>query len=893
MGLFGTTKTKTYVSSTVYNLAGDVDKRPNFLKATVLQSVLTQRESIAKSITDAYLSGPGVKLQGFTNWANNNGFTDELGLASGSVSSTNNIDFTVLAGQVPFTPGSTVNIHSAEIDSGDYTYWGDQYVATNHPDLLSSVYKYDINNAGNLISITYTQWPVNPSESFVPIDFSTTSRYLYVWYNESTGTVPGSIVTGTTVNIGSGDPFPSTVGYNLVSSSSNTHNYDITTQEFVTITYSDGRLPEYTSTTTYTPGTYTTSSEVWEKTDYMGPLVGTNSIYSIRYIMHHDVGTSVEQSDNTVVTTEIIPTNVTKTTSTQTVITTVEPAKSHRTDTQQIIIKTWGPMKIHIYKFGSGNATLDAMFGTTYTGPQYLPIIPIRLNNQFISDTSATVLYPLAKKAMKRAIGANFDDIEASIADNANLGHIDYAYAMFGVSLNTKENTCRKYIYKFFKGILDDPNLVSPGDYTQYLLDLQAAEDSVTAWNAWRDSVSPGVEPVKLPYPVVPIRKVKISSSGSHVNYHIEILWNTIVETVGTGLIIPTAKAGDVWITVATGLSRTQYARMTNYATQKVDLVSLIYSDQHTTINWQETDNTWRKLVITGLVHRNFIYGVNSVFITAAEALADLDESGFIIPLNEDLYRSMGMKDKTQMATASCFLVFNCYQTVKQKWYQSDLFKYLLIVVTVVISVILPPAAPGAIKAAAIATGTFLGFSGTTALIIGFIVNYLAAVVITKLVMDASTHVLGDKIGTIVGTIISIVTLQVAQGLIGGQSAAVTFNNMMQAPNLLKLTIPVGNSYANYINESSKDILKQTEQLMQDAQSKSKEIAEKYEEMFGNSDMAFIFDPKLLAERNAVLGESLDSFLERTLMTGSDIVDISLNMLHDFADITLSLDLKT
>jgi len=94
-------------------------------------------------------------------------------------------------------------------------------------------------------------------------------------------------------------------------------------------------------------------------------------------------------------------------------------------------------------------------------------------------------------------------------------------------------------------------------------------------------------------------------------------------------------------------------------------------------------------------------------------------------------------------------------------------------------------------------------------------------------------------------------------------------------------------------NESSKDILKQTEQLMQDAQSKSKEIAEKYEEMFGNSDMAFIFDPKLLAERNAVLGESMDSFLERTLMTGSDIVDISLNMLHDFADITLSLDLKT
>lgn len=891
MSLFGN-EDRTYVSSTVYNLAGDVDKRPNFLKATVLQSVLTQRESIAKSITDAYLSGPGVKLQGFTNWANNHGFTDELGLASGNVSSTNNIDFAVLAGQVPFTTGSTVNIHSAEIDSGDYTYWGDQYVAANHPDLLSSVRKYNINSAGNLISITYyTQWPYPPSESFVPIDFSTTSRYLYVGYNESTGTVPGSIVTGTTINIGSGDPFPSTVGYNSVSSSSNTYNYDINTLEFATITYSDGRPSEYTSTTTYTPGTYTTSSEVWEKTDYMGSLVGTDSTYSIRYIMHHDVGTSVEQSDNTVVTTEIIPTNVTKTTSTRTIITTIEPAKSHRTDTQQIIVKTWGPMKIHIYKFGSGNATLDAMFATIYTGPQYLPIIPIRVNNQFISDTSPTVLYPLAKKAMKRVIGANFDDIEASIADNANLGDIDYAYAMFGVSLNTKENSCRKYIYKFFKAILDDPNLVSTGDYNQYLSDLQAAEDSVTAWNIWRDSASPGVEPVKLPYPTVPLNKIRISSSGSHVNYHIEVLWNTIVETVGTGLIMPTAKAGDVWITVAKDYSGTKYARMTDYATKLVDLFSWTYDSHHTTINWQETDNTWRKLVITGLVHRNYIYGDQYVLITAAGALTDLDESGFIIPLNEDLYRSMGMKDKTQMATASCFLVFNSYQTVEQKWYQTDLFKFLLIVVAVVVTVLFPPAGAAA-KAAAVATGTALGFSGATALIIGFIVNYLAAIVITKLIMDASTHVFGDKIGTIIGTIISIVTLQVAQGLIGGQSAAVTFNNMMQAPSLLKLTIPVGNSYANYINESSKDILKQTEQLMQDAQSKSKEIAEKYEEMFGNSDMAFIFDPKLLAERNAVLGESLDSFLQRTLMVGTDIVDISLNLLHNFTDITLSTDLK-
>ena len=450
MSLFGNKK-RTYVSSTVYNLAGDVDKRPNFIKTTVMQAVVLEKDSIAKAVTDAYLTGPAIKLQNLTNWANNKGYTDELGLASGTINSGDSIDFITLVPELPSTPGSTVDVHSAEIDPGDFSAWADQYVSLNHPELLATEYVSDINKAGNLITITYAD---TTTESFTPVNFDQRSRYLYVNYTESTGEVPGSIVTGTTINIGSGDPFPSTVGYNLVSSSSYTHNYDIATLKFATITYSDGRPSEYTSTITYTPGTYTTSSEVWEKTDYMGSLVGTDSTYSIKYIMHHDVGTSVEQSDNTVVTTEIIPTNVTKTTSTRTVITTVEPAKSHRTDTQDIILKSWGPLKVYIYKFESGNAVLDAMFATSSIGSQFLPVIPFRLNNQFISDTSPTVLYPLAKKALKKAIGAEYDDIETNIKDNANLGDIDYAYAVFGVSLNVKENACKKYIYKFFQTIL-------------------------------------------------------------------------------------------------------------------------------------------------------------------------------------------------------------------------------------------------------------------------------------------------------------------------------------------------------------------------------------------------------------------------------------------------------
>lgn len=892
MGYFSDVTT-TYVSSTVYNLAGDVDLRPNFLKATVLQAVVLEKDSIAEAITDAYLTGPGVKLQGFTNWANNNGFTDELGLASESVVAVSAINYTTLPSHVPVPVGSIASINSAIINSGDYTYWTDQYVALNHPELISSVYSSVINNAGDLITISYGSHVTN-TETFVPANFQAGSRYLYVNYNETIDMVPGPIVTGTETILGPDGVFSSTVGYTNTATVVTTHEYDILTGVTTHISYSDGSSPTTeTYSATYTDGTFDETFNTWEKTVHMGVLPGTDLLYSIKYIMQQDLRIHSIVNKTVDVTVENIAGGATKTTTVTTTVHTKEGInKVERTDTQQNTMKYWGSPQIYIYKYGSGNAALDAMFATVYTGPQYLPIIPIRVNNQFISDTSPTVLYPLAKKAMKRAIGANFDDIEASIADNASLGDIDYAYAMFGVSLNTKENSCRKYIYKFFKNMSDNPDRAGALTNAEYFVNLQATHDSIDAWWSWYNSQgSIPVEPDVLPHPIRTPITVKIASAATHINYNIDIEWLAIRETVGTGLITPTAKAGQVWIDIAS-VTNYDITYIIKLDTAGYDLHSVTKSVSSITINYQITDNSWSKLVIDGLEHRNYIYGAQFVRITAVEALQDPLESGFIIPLNEDLYKSMGMIDKTQMATASCFLVFNSYQAVTQEWYQRGAFKFLLLMVAIVISVTFPPVGAAA-KSAAIATGTALGLSGTTALITGFIVNYLAAIVITKLVMDGSTHVFGDKIGTVIGTIIAIVTLQVAQGLIGGQSAAVTFNNMMQAPNLLKLTIAVGNSYANYINESSKDILKQTEQLMQDAQSKSKEIAEKYEEMFGNSDMAFIFDPKLLAERNAVLGESMDSFLERTLMTGSDIVDISLNMLHDFADITLSLDLKT
>ena len=80
MGLFSSTK--IYVSSTVYNLAGDEINRPDYLKSLVLGNLLTKTDmDIADTIQSGYIKGPGIKLRNFFRWAQDN--YDYIGMPLG------------------------------------------------------------------------------------------------------------------------------------------------------------------------------------------------------------------------------------------------------------------------------------------------------------------------------------------------------------------------------------------------------------------------------------------------------------------------------------------------------------------------------------------------------------------------------------------------------------------------------------------------------------------------------------------------------------------------------------------------------------------------------------------------------------------------------------------
>ncbi len=554
----------------------------------------------------------------------------------------------------------------------------------------------------------------------------------------------------------------------------------------------------------------------------------------------------------------------------------------------------WGYAKMFIYEVGSGNAILDALVNDSDIEGEYVPFIPLRLDNQFISETFHPSVYVLTKKAYKRILGGKLDDLVDTIKENEQLDEIDYAHVVFGVPLNVRDRSSREYLYRFF----DRCRLSQTGTAGEYANQQEATaayEASKVTWNQWTaaqaDPMDPlygTPEPVILPQPGGMTNQIRIKNSGPlNTNLDMLITWGIITETTGSGLGKVDAKKDDVWITGGaniTGATSTVFSggSVLGIGAGKQDPI---------TIHWQIEDNSWKALTITDLVHDNTVYKNKSVIITAVEALEDTEESGFLVPLHMVTVRKMGLVAGTQMMTAAAYVVFNSYKVVKKKWYQTGLFKVVLFIVLVVISVIvLGPLAPG-VWGPALAVGASLGLTGLAAVVAGTIINMLTAMIITKIIMAGATELLGAKWGALIGSIVSLVVLDISTALNNGATLSQIGGQLASASSIMQMTSAVGAGVQGFINGATMETLAKTEKLTEEAEQKAAAISDLYAATFGYDKAGF--DPFAFTSfAQSSFIETEEDFLTRTLLTGSDIAEMSMDMVSNFTNYTLQLNLK-
>lgn len=890
MGLFGSKK--VYVSSTVQNMAGDELNRPDYLKTTVVGNVIANnKKSLGDVIQQSYLKGPGINLRNFFRWAEDN--YDGIGMPTAKLGIDLGSSSDIVAPYITLEVGSEAKIQDINIDVADYSYWAEQWMMIYHSALLDTDWVVDYNETSGEIEIIFED---TTTASFTPTGFNRESQYIYVTYLEVLGaTVGDTVVDGITI-LGEEDDFPPTTGWTLQSSSDTPNNYDLDTLTIVDVVYSDATPPEHTEDTdTLTVVEYTTYNR-YQRLVYQGiednpdnPEI-QDQVTIEEWLIFDELPEVVEDVDPTIdVVVEDLGGGVTKTTTTTVYEDTLKINRSYTESHRRKTSSGWFGPRMFIYEIGSGTTELDELYTETANETEFFPFIPIRLNNTFISDSYFPDAYALTKKALRKSVGGRYNKIVDELSELETLDDIDHAYAVFGVAANVLDNAAKKYIFNFFTHLVGSSETTET-DYTDWASDSDTFNLSNDEWLDWyegqKDSGSPLFEEPEPTYggpSSIPTSSLRISGSGTFGlpnSLDMRLFWQSMTYVTGSGLAKVDAEKDEVWYDTDTtdsfdGKIWKKDGVMTKSA-KLVDRVRMYH---------QIDDDNWEAIDIIGMVHQNYIYKKKYVEIALREALEDAEDSGFIVPLHYPTYKDMSLIDGTQMSTACTFLVFNSYVVKKTGLLGSLFFKILLIVVIIAIVVFAPQLAPSLVQAAA-STGAALGLTGTMALIAGAAINAIAAMIVTSLLTKAAIAVFGEKLGTIIGIVASILAANGFSNLASGQGFTINFGNIMTAQNLTMLTSTIGNVYAKFVAFDAMAIVEKTQDLVSEFEKKSKEISELYAENFGYGNG--IIDPLNLLDSSNMVVEFSETFLSRTLMTGSDIADLSMNMLGSFADLTLS-----
>lgn len=476
-------------------------------------------------------------------------------------------------------------------------------------------------------------------------------------------------------------------------------------------------------------------------------------------------------------------------------------------------------LHILIYQQNTGNAVFDSYFGDPQTYGAFLPSIPIRQSNRFISDSFMAGAYPLVKTAVRKAFPAgSYDKLVKDLVENnsTSIDDIDFANIVFGVPLNTSLQEGKQYIYNLMYRVI-----------TQY----PANNDKVGGFEF-----------------------------GGRLS-NTSIWWIRTWHDTISGVIAP---VGDVDI-------------RGNYP----------YTGE-TSIMKQIDSSSYFRLRISGFRHSNWVYKDRNISTDANAALADEDISSFLFPIDINSLDELGIVRANQFGDYVGHIVFNSYEVNKHKWYEEGVLSMALMVVVVAVAAVTAGTSlsgSGGLLGSPAAIGGALGFSGALAIYIGTLANAIAAYMLMKVIQRGAIALLGEEAGMIVGTIAGMVAIAYGTSYMTGQPMSEVLQQAAQPQALTRLASSVGEGYTQFLQTSLKKDQRELNALYEEARKIEKQI-DKLTEQNLSSGLDLI-EPLSFIDALGQAGESRESFLQRTLMTGTDIAQLSLRMLENYANISL------
>lgn len=276
----------------------------------------------------------------------------------------------------------------------------------------------------------------------------------------------------------------------------------------------------------------------------------------------------------------------------------------------------------------------------------YFPVVPVREHNVTATFDNKPELAKSAKRLLGK-LGLDYGDIIAGIDANPDIGQVDHAYIIIGLKLNTTTPAALNYLFEYFN----------------YLENVSTVTEKIDG--EWELGTTYGA--TNQP----PVNQIEIKCA----TYRILLAYRYINKTTVTGTI---GKIGTVTQTI-TVKERSYYTP--TYGP------SFVRDNSELVLRKQVTATEYVELLIKGPHHINYVYGGYGIDTNLEILMNDDDNNNFIIPLNRYIFTEvLSQKEQIAVMYSSLNITFNSYEVVKLKWYQTGLFQFVMIVITIVLT---------------------------------------------------------------------------------------------------------------------------------------------------------------------------------------------------------------
>ena len=479
--------------------------------------------------------------------------------------------------------------------------------------------------------------------------------------------------------------------------------------------------------------------------------------------------------------------------------------------------------KYWMYRDGAGTySALDELFERPHEpGGSFFPFTYFRYNKHSEITDKTSDAFKTSKKLLKY-LGMDYETVAAGVDKNPNIKDVEQAMLVFAVPANTNTPIEQRYLFDFFNNL-----------YMSNPVDLRfASENAAKIFGSRADGLT-------MVSPSIVIKDTR---------------FKMMLENAG---IFKRRVAGN---SGAVG----SYASGEEATTRPITYVdsftgSTVSVGATTSRHWyrhQVSKNFYDEIEVLGL---RTVFHIWDQYATIGKNTDNI----LIIPLDHSITRNYSIPDRELLYTRSLHYVFNSRVTVFVEWYETGVFKAVLVVVAIV-AIVVGLLEVGVKVLAFVIAGDY---AAAAVLVILTLLVQLAVVTAFKLFVKIT----GIRVAFVIAVVAAV--LGVADIVNSGSLAGAPF-----AQDLLTLS-------TNLAKASSRQTLEDTQDLLGEAKTFSIFTEEKNKELETAK--------KLLSNSNAlnpfvIFGEAPQDFYNRTVHSGN-IGTVAIDAVSSYVDMALTL----